>query len=309
MIGLRWRAAWHRAIPAPIAGVLLLLSAAAAVAAPGGSVIGLSGTSYVESGAARHPLKLGEAVQIGDTVEVSAGARLKLRMTDGSVISLASATRMTVGSYEVDTSGRRKEAKLSLGLGLLRAVVTRGGGPGTFEVQTAVGTSGVRSTDWFVETQPGWVQVAVLTGSVALTSAATGAVTTVPARWGAKLDTSHEPATARRWTAAEFGRLIARTELPQRRRPRRSGLPPAGQATAAPAPYPSEAVPGYGSPPGVGSVPPPTGAYAPPPFGYPPPSPPRAGYGPPPGFGYGPPSGGYRPPTGGRGFPSGGYSR
>ena len=85
---------------------------------------------------------------------MSRPAKLKLRMADGSIISVASGTQMTIRAYAVDAAGQRQDATLSLGQGLLRAVVAPVTGPAKFEVDTAVGTAAVRSTDWFVEAFP-----------------------------------------------------------------------------------------------------------------------------------------------------------
>jgi hypothetical protein len=288
--------------------IAVLFWPAAALAAPAGTVVGLSGDCTVERGGSRGPAALAQGVEIGDTVEVAANGKLKLRMADGSVVSIASGTKMTVSAYGVTDAGQRQDAKLSLSQGLLRLEVTPvTGTPAPFEVDTAVGTSAVRSTDWFVETQPGWMQVAVMVGSVDVTSAAVGAVTTLAARSGVRLEAGPKPAIARAFTAAEFARLIARTALPQTRpvprKPiRRQGASQSPGEESVPSPGGEYAQPpggGYMPPPGGGYAPPPAGGYAPPPGGGYIPSP-RGGYMPPPGGGYAPApggSGGYRPPV------------
>ena len=108
---------------AAIAAMLLLFAAGVALAASAGTVVGLGGACFVESAGSRSAAKLGQPVQVGDTIDVGTDGKLKLRMTDGSVISLASGTRMVVAAYGVDGAGQRQEARLSLAQGLLRAVV------------------------------------------------------------------------------------------------------------------------------------------------------------------------------------------
>lgn len=194
--------------------MLLLLASGVAAAAPAGSVVGLSGECFVESGGARAALRLGQQVQVGDTVDVPAQGKLRLRMADGSVVSVAPGTRLRIDAYAVDAAGQRQNAQLSVGQGLLRAVVAPMAAPANFEVQTAVGTAAVRSTDWFVEASPASMQVGVLTGSVVMTSAATRRGVTIPARWGARLESGRDPVPARVWTQAEFDVVIARTSVP-----------------------------------------------------------------------------------------------
>jgi hypothetical protein len=197
-----------------VAASLLLLSAGVALAAPAGTVVGLFGACFVESGGSRAAAKIGQPVQVGDTIEVPAEGKMKLRMADGSVISVAAGTRMTIAAYGVDGAGQRQEARLSLAQGLLRAVVAPVERPASFEVDTAVGTAAVRSTDWFVEVSGNAMQIGVLTGSVDMMSAATKRGETIPARWGARLEAGRDPVPPRVWSPAEFAAVIARTDVP-----------------------------------------------------------------------------------------------
>jgi len=198
----------------PFLLAVLLVCGGPALAAPAGSVVGLSGECFVVSGGNRTALRLGQPVQVGDRVDVSPQGKLKLRMADGSVVSVASGTSLTIAAYAVDGAGQRQDAQLSLGQGLLRAVVAPGGQPARFEVETAVGTAAVRSTDWFVEAAGGAMQVGVLTGSVVMTSAATRRAVAIPARWGARLESGRDPVPARVWSQAEFDSVIGRTDVP-----------------------------------------------------------------------------------------------
>jgi hypothetical protein len=192
---------------------VMLLWPVLAAAAPAGSVVGVNGQCMLERAAQRTALKMGDPVNVGDSVEVAAGGKLKLRMNDGSVLSVAPESRLTVADYQVDASGQRRDAKLSLGQGLLRAVVAPSMGQPNFEVATAVGAAAARSTDWFVEARPGAVQVGVLSGSVSLTSAATRRSVTIPERWGARLEAGRDPVPARVWSPAEFEAFIVRTDI------------------------------------------------------------------------------------------------
>src|SRR5215470_714588 len=89
------------------------------------------------------PLKVGDKVYVADTINVSAKAKLRLQMVDGSILSIASGTRFTIADYSVDTGGKRNNAKISLSQGLMRAVVETVDRPSNFEINTAVGTAAV----------------------------------------------------------------------------------------------------------------------------------------------------------------------
>jgi hypothetical protein len=187
---------------------------AASAPAQAGEVLALFGQCFVETTGRRDLLKLGDPVHAGDTLDVAAGAKLKLRMNDGSVIAVASGSRVTIAEYRVGDNGESRDATLSLGEGLLRAVVSTLTGPPHFEVDTATGVAAVRSTDWFIEAKPGSTQVGVLDGRVSLKSVATGQEIVIPPRWGARVEAGRDPVPARVWTEAEFADFIQRTNLP-----------------------------------------------------------------------------------------------
>jgi hypothetical protein len=198
-----------------LAGAAVLAPARAAFAdAAAGNVVGVQGQCAVQRRGQVVSLKLGDSVLASDAITVPAGCKLKLRMSDGSVISLASGTQITLAAYQTDASGQRQNVQLSLGQGLLRAVVSPVDHPANFEVSTAVGTAAVRSTDWFIEATPGAAQVGVLSGNVVLTSGTTQRSVTIPARWGARLEAGHDPVEARVWSPQEFQAVISRTDVP-----------------------------------------------------------------------------------------------
>jgi len=204
----------HFAIAAIVAVLAVpRIRAAAAVEPQAGEVLALVGHCFVEAAGRKDALKPGDAVHVGDTLDVAAGGKLKLRMNDGSVIAVASGARLAIADYRLSNGGESRDARLSLGEGLLRAVVSVLGGVPHFEVDTATGVAAVRSTDWFIEARPGSTQVGVLDGRVTLRSVATGREIVIPARWGARVEAGKDPVPARVWTEAEFADFIGRTNL------------------------------------------------------------------------------------------------
>jgi len=182
---------------------LMLWAGAAPAATLAGTVVGVSGSCTARGRA----LKPGDAVQVGDAVDVPADGKLKLRMADGSMISIAPGSSMTVARYNLG-----RDAKLSLAQGLLRAVVAPVGGSSTFEVSTAVGTASFRSADCYIDAEAGSAQVGVLAGIVDLTSAATGQSVAIPAHWGTRLEAGRDPVPPRVWAQVEFDAFSRRTE-------------------------------------------------------------------------------------------------
>ncbi len=199
-------------------GVVMLLviaapSAAVAEDGEAGSVLALRGTCLLDDHGQKTPLKPDDVVHVGDTIEVASGAKIKLRMVDGSVVAAGSGSVLTIARYAAEQAGSKRDVVMSLASGLLRAVVAKATQPSTFEITTATGVAAVRSTDWFIEAKPGKTRVGVLKGTVILTSLATHHDMKIPARWGSRVEAGHDPIPARIWTKAEFDDVIARTAL------------------------------------------------------------------------------------------------
>lgn len=204
----------NRCAIAALGVVLTFVGAREAVAAgpQAGAVLAMFGSCFGEADGRRTALSLGDPVYIAETLDVAAGAKLRLRMNDGSIISIASGSRLTITNYQVG-GGEGRNAVLSLGEGLLRAVVSPVSGSAHFEVDTATGAAAVRSTDWFIEAQPGTTRVGVLEGGVSLKSTATGREIVIPGHWGARVEAGRDPVPARVWSEAEFADFIGRTNL------------------------------------------------------------------------------------------------
>jgi hypothetical protein len=178
-----------------------------------GEVLVMGGQCFVEAPGASVPLKQGDVVHVGDSIDVPQGAKLKIRLDDASIIAAAPGTKLTIKAFAIGGAEKR-DSELTLEKGLLRAVVASVGEPQKFEVDTATGVAAVRGTDWLIEARPGSTQVGVLEGVVSLASEATGRAVRIPARWGARVEAGHDPVPPRVWSDAEFANDIARTNLP-----------------------------------------------------------------------------------------------
>ena len=184
-----------------------------AAAPDAGQVLAFSGQCFSEANGKRTPLKLGDKVHVGDTMQVPEGAKLRLRMNDGSVISVASGGRMTIQDVTTEAGGERKDVKLALVSGLIHAVVAPTSAPSRFEVDTATGVASVRSTDWFIDAERGTTKVAVLDGVVTVSGTARTHDVEVPRRSATVVESGRVPAPVRPVSDAEFASLIARTNL------------------------------------------------------------------------------------------------
>ncbi len=197
----------------------IILFAIVALASPAGAadrvgeVIALIGECAADGARGHRILSAGTAIDAGDTIGVAKGGRLKLRLADGSVLSLAEGTRLTVEAFAArGTDGR--DARLGLSSGLVRAVVSRMAQPSRFEVGTATAVAAVRSTDWFIEARPEWTRVGVLIGRVGFTSNATHKTVEIPDRFGSRVEPGKDPVEPRIWSQPEFDEYVSATALP-----------------------------------------------------------------------------------------------
>ncbi len=179
-----------------------------------GTVLAISGTCSIAAAGTHRTLKLNDDVHVGDTVLVATEAKLKLRMTDGSVVSAGAGTTVTIDAYAVDEALHRRDARFSLASGLVRAVVSKVTAPSRFEIDTATAVAAVRSTDWFIESKPTLTRVGVLKGVVALTAHATGASVDIPKRYGSRVEPGRDPTEPKPWSRHDFEEYIVTTTIP-----------------------------------------------------------------------------------------------
>jgi len=215
----------------------LVVPAALADQPEAGTVVGVAGQCLIDRGGQQLALTLNSAIDVGDVIDIPADGKVKLRMTDGSILSLAPQTNLTVTTYTVNPQGQRQNVVLTLGAGLVRAVVALGQQPSSFEVKTATGSAAVRATDWFIEANSAGTGVAVLRGGVDLkTTAASGGEVLINAGQSSSITVGANPTPPTAMSTADFNSLIARVEILA---PRPAlAPPPVPPATIRPAPLP-----------------------------------------------------------------------
>ncbi len=151
-----------------------------------GRVVSLSGKVLVrlesQDEAALRELKAGDSIRSGEIINTGSSGKVKLLMSDRTIIDLNSSTLFKVDEYELK-GGKDRKVGLSIGYGKVRASVTQPvSQPGKFMIRTKSATMGVRGTEFlisadFVEsgaspTAQVQTQLTVLQGQVEMASAA-----------------------------------------------------------------------------------------------------------------------------------------
>jgi hypothetical protein len=157
--------------------VLLLATGAAHAAAPDATVETLKMPAWHVRGAVSSPLAPGMALRNGDQIRTGAGARVLLRLADGSTVKLGEHARFSLTGMGMHPAVYR--ATLGVIEGAFRFTTTllyRYRGAREVQVRFSTVTAGIRGTDlWGKSTGEGDI-VALIEGRIELTRAGEPAV-------------------------------------------------------------------------------------------------------------------------------------
>ncbi len=123
-----------------------------------GEIVSVNGIAFIRPDKSDAPMpksppraKSGDNVYVGDVINTSSDANVKILMRDKSIVDLGSSSLFKVDEY-VHNHGDDRKAKLELTFGKVRVAVTRKiDGDGKFQVKTRGATMGVRGTEFVVK--------------------------------------------------------------------------------------------------------------------------------------------------------------
>lgn len=188
-----------------IIGFLILALPASLLAAgnSAGEIVSLRGANTVTQEGKTTKLYRGAAVIVGDQLRTGKNARLKLRMVDGTEITLGENSEFTVREYDVRISEGTGSGVLELTKGFFRAVtgkITKLR-ENKFQVKTPLAVIGVRGTDFWGEQHPNKLRVALLGGTAVTVSNDYGSVEITEAGFGTEITAPNQaPRDPFRWS-------------------------------------------------------------------------------------------------------------
>lgn len=121
----------------------------------------------------------GTALQLGDVIKTGPGARLRLRLVDGSIMTLGENTTLSIDIFAVDGTNKSRTVVMTLLTGIVNAAAAKSGEDEfDYQIRTPNAYSAVRGTRWIVNAPqspvkgppPGATSVYVLSGQVELGS-------------------------------------------------------------------------------------------------------------------------------------------
>ena len=158
-----------RLVAAAILCISMLLSASQAFAAAFvGQAVKVRGeVRLAREGSGETSVAVGTALQLGDVIKTGAGARLRLRFIDGSILALGENTTMSVDLFAVDAVNKSRTVVLSVLDGIVNAAAAKSGeAKFDYQIKTANGYSAVRGTKWILSFRQALMTLYVLNGIV-----------------------------------------------------------------------------------------------------------------------------------------------
>lgn len=131
-----------------------------------GNVVKLQGSATATAGTGfSRPLQEGSTILVGDRIATGADSRLRLRMTDGAVLTIGGSSTMVIEAWNEDVSVGRAALDVVEGVFLAATGAIARLGPERMVVTTPVATLGIRGTEVWGDALPDRLAVALLSGS------------------------------------------------------------------------------------------------------------------------------------------------
>jgi hypothetical protein len=185
---------------------------------PVGIVEALVGTALVTRQATGEalPLTVGAELFEADRVRTDVGARLRLRLRDGSVLTCGEATGLTLDQALYAPARNSQSFLLRMSFGIVRSVVDLLAPQSSYEMHTNTAVISVRGTEWIAEAQRAATAVVALEGQVAVRNvdpAVPGEVALGPGE-GVTVEAGTPPPAPTVWGDARRNSFIERTSVP-----------------------------------------------------------------------------------------------
>jgi hypothetical protein len=132
-----------------------------------GQATKVTGDVRIQRDGADMPVSVGTALQLGDVIRTGPGARLRVRFIDGSILTFAQTTTLSIDIFSLDSANHSRSVILTMLQGIVDAAAAKSGEDKfDYEIRTGSGYSAVRGTEWIVAAQPATTSVFVISGQV-----------------------------------------------------------------------------------------------------------------------------------------------
>jgi hypothetical protein len=211
---------WKRLCPVVVWGLLSLLpdtTAQAQQAKSIGQVTALEGEVTVlhQGKFAPEPLTLQKPVFQEDIIETDRASKVRITLTDATVISLAEQSRLELKQFSHDARQQTRSGRLAISLGVFRAILKEIIPSSTFEVITPTTVAAIRGTDFMGEVTADSTAIVVLEGTVAVSNVRSWfrGLSTLSPGMGTTVRSDGPPSTPTKWSESRIEGLLRATAI------------------------------------------------------------------------------------------------
>ena len=211
---------WKRLCPVVVLGLLSVLPSTAAHAQQAksiGQVTALEGKVTVlhQGKFAPEPLTLQKPVFQEDIIETDRASKVRITLTDGTVISLAEQSRLELKQFSHDARQQTRSGRLAISLGIFRAILKEMIPSSTIEVITPTTVAAIRGTDLMGEVTVDSTAIVVLEGTVAVSNVRPvfRGVSTLSPGMGTTVRSDGPPSTPTKWSESRIEGLLRATTV------------------------------------------------------------------------------------------------
>lgn len=105
-----------------------------------------------------------------DIIETDRASKVRITLTDATVISLGEQSRLELTQFSQDARHQTRAGRFAITLGVFRAILKEMMPPSTFEVTTPTAVAAIRGTDFMGEVSPNSTAIVVLDGTVGVSN-------------------------------------------------------------------------------------------------------------------------------------------
>jgi hypothetical protein len=182
-----------------------------------GRVTALEGQATVlhQGRFAPEPLALQKPVFEEDIIETGLASKIKITLIDATVISLGEQSRLELRRFAHNAREQTRTARLTLAVGIFRAIINTLVPSSTFEVTTPTAIAAIRATDLMGEVTPNSTAVVVLEGTVTLANVRPDfrGTAVLTEGEGSTVTADQPPTTPTRWSPSRIEALQRATTV------------------------------------------------------------------------------------------------
>jgi hypothetical protein len=161
------------------------------------------------------PLTLQKPVFQEDIIETDVASKVRIMLTDATVISLGERSRLELKQFLYDPRQQTRTARLTIPSGIFRAIIEKLIPQSTMEIITPTAVAAIRGTDLMGEVSAESTSIVVLEGTVMISNIRPGfrALATLTQGTGTSVVDDQPPSAVTRWSESRIQALRQATTI------------------------------------------------------------------------------------------------